>query len=119
MEGSGPSREFSFALNTSLARSGVDVRDYDTPRDDVSAGSPLGVGLPAPASPNSVRKKTKSRAGKALNRHDSLKESKASSWHTDHSDLFIYFFIQHRIHLTLTFNHIYLAGIISDRNEEV
>jgi hypothetical protein len=80
MEGSGPSREFSFALNTSsLARSGIEAR-YDTPRDGDDAGSPLAVGLPAaPASPNSVRKKTKSRAGKALNRHDSLKESKVGS----------------------------------------
>jgi hypothetical protein len=85
MEGSGPNREFSFALNTSLARSGIDARDYDTPRDGDDAGSPLAVGLPAPASPNSVRKKTKSRAGKALNRHDSLKESKVSCWNMDHS----------------------------------
>ncbi|KAG7672546.1 hypothetical protein Ndes2526B_g08935 [Nannochloris sp. 'desiccata'] len=54
MEGSGPSREFSFALNTSLARSGIDARDYDTPREGDDAGSPLAVGLPAPASPNSV-----------------------------------------------------------------
>ena len=78
MEGSGPSREFSFALNTSAARSGLDTRDYDTPREGDDAGSPLAVGLNLPASPNSVRKKTKSRAGKALSRNDSLKESKAS-----------------------------------------
>ena len=75
-------RNFSFAIQTTMdtCRSGgVDARDYDTPRENGNSDSPQRLGLAAPASPHSVRKKTKPRAAKVLGRHDSLKESKVSS----------------------------------------
>jgi hypothetical protein len=81
MEGAGPSRQFSGlelnAIDTSQ-RSGPDARDYDTPRDEgLNCPASPAFGLPAvPLSPQSVRKKTKARASRALSRHDSLKEAK-------------------------------------------
>ena len=58
--------------------SSLDRRDFETPRDAEESPSPApGAAWVPPASPASVRK-TKSRAGKALSRTDSLKESKVS-----------------------------------------
>jgi len=59
-----------------------DIYDHDTPRDAEALSSP-GVGpskfgTEVPSPPRSIRK-TKTRAGKLLNRHDSLKESKVSA----------------------------------------
>lgn len=69
----------SFSAANSMSRSSMDVREFETPRDssgDLSSPVvPIRDARGYPLSPSSVRK-TKSRAGRGMNRYDSLREAK-------------------------------------------
>lgn len=85
-------KEISLTISTAMdmsVHSGAAELESETPRETpdylTSSPSRLPMFIPAPVSPHSVRKKTKARASKGLNRHDSLKESKVREKKMDQS----------------------------------
>lgn len=68
--------KFRSRENSALTLRSADLKKYDTPRETDNRVSPFAWDLQHPLSPNSVRRKTKSRAKKLLQRDDSLMEAK-------------------------------------------